>query len=168
MPHHATEAGLQSRLTVMTDGVDLTAHGRAIVDANLYMVLGTADQAGRPWVTPVYFAPTTYRELLWVSRPEAKHSENLQARAEVGIVIFDSSVPISTGQAVYMSATAGEVPPDEREQAVDVFSRRGISHGGSAWTSEDVVAPAPHRLYRAVAIEQYVLDEHDNRVPVSL
>jgi nitroimidazol reductase NimA-like FMN-containing flavoprotein (pyridoxamine 5'-phosphate oxidase superfamily) len=152
----------------MEDGADLGAHGRAIVDANLYMVLGTADQVGKPWVTPVYFAPLTYREFLWVSQPDARHSQNLQARSEVGIVIFDSSVPISTGQGVYMTATAEEVAADRREQAVDVFSRRGVSHGGRPWTSEDVVAPAPHRLYRAIAVEQYVLDEHDNRVPVSL
>jgi nitroimidazol reductase NimA-like FMN-containing flavoprotein (pyridoxamine 5'-phosphate oxidase superfamily) len=152
----------------MDDGPDLAAHGRAIVDANLYMVLGTADQAGQPWVTPVYFAPAGYREFLWVSQPDARHSQNLQARSEVGIVIFDSSVPISTGQGVYMTATAEEVSADQREGALDLFSRRGVSHGGRAWTSEDVVAPAPHRLYRAVAVEQYVLDEHDNRVPVSL
>jgi hypothetical protein len=29
------------------------AIARAIIDANLYMVLATADQAGRPWVSPV-------------------------------------------------------------------------------------------------------------------
>ena len=28
---------------------DFAAEGRAIIDANLYMVLGTADRAGRPW-----------------------------------------------------------------------------------------------------------------------
>ena len=47
---------------------------RAIIDANRYMTLATADAAGRPWPTPVYFAPVAYRELIWVSRPEARHS----------------------------------------------------------------------------------------------
>ena len=32
----------------MTDVADLAAAGRALVDANLYMTLGTADEAGRP------------------------------------------------------------------------------------------------------------------------
>jgi len=152
----------------MNDELDLAAHGRAIIDANLYMVLGTADRAGQPWVTPVYFAPAAYREFIWVSDPDARHSRNLQARGEVSIVIFDSSVPINSGPAVYMSATAEEVAADERDEALGVFSRRGVSHGGRGWTAVDVVSPAPHRLYRAVAVEQYVLDEHDNRVPVSL
>jgi nitroimidazol reductase NimA-like FMN-containing flavoprotein (pyridoxamine 5'-phosphate oxidase superfamily) len=52
---------------------DPTATARAIIDANLYMVLGTADEAGRPWVSPVYFAHSGYNEFFWVSRPETKH-----------------------------------------------------------------------------------------------
>jgi predicted pyridoxine 5'-phosphate oxidase superfamily flavin-nucleotide-binding protein len=32
---------------------DHDALARAVIDANLYMVLGTADEDGRPWVTPV-------------------------------------------------------------------------------------------------------------------
>jgi hypothetical protein len=94
----------------MNDEPDLAARGRAIVDANLYMVLATADEAGRPWATPVYFAPSAYRDFFWVSEPDARHSRNLAARADVSIVIFDSTVPISTGQAVYMSATARSSP----------------------------------------------------------
>ncbi|MGH2983761.1 MAG: pyridoxamine 5'-phosphate oxidase family protein [Solirubrobacterales bacterium] len=35
---------------------ELDAVARAIIDSNLYMTLGTADQSGRPWVSPVYFA----------------------------------------------------------------------------------------------------------------
>jgi Pyridoxamine 5'-phosphate oxidase len=46
----------------MTDEQDLAARARAIIDANLYMVIGTADEAGRPWVSPVYYAPAAYRE----------------------------------------------------------------------------------------------------------
>ena len=36
---------------------DPAAHARALIDANLYMVLGTADEDGLPWATPVYYAP---------------------------------------------------------------------------------------------------------------
>jgi len=128
----------------MNDGPDLEASARAMIDANLYMVLGTADEAGRPWVSPVYFAPASYGEFLWVSRPEAQHSRNIAMREEISIVIFDSQVPINTGQA------------------------RSVAHGGGAVTLEDVRSPAALRLYRATATDQYILDEHDERVPVSL
>jgi nitroimidazol reductase NimA-like FMN-containing flavoprotein (pyridoxamine 5'-phosphate oxidase superfamily) len=152
----------------MNDERDFAAQGRVIIDANVYMVLGTADREGRPWVTPVYYAPASYREFLWVSKPGARHSRNLEERAEVSIVVFDPTVPIGTGQGVYMSATAGELAGDGRAEALEVYSRRTLSHGGSEWTAEDMQAPARLRLYRAVAVDQYVLDEHDERVPVSL
>jgi hypothetical protein len=63
---------------------DLAQAGRGIVDAALYMVLATSDRSGRPWPAPVYFAHRDYRELIWVSKPEATHSRNLEARPEVG------------------------------------------------------------------------------------
>ena len=150
------------------DEHELIARGRAIVDANLYLVLGTADAEGRPWVSPVYFAPDGYRDFYWVSRPERTHSQNIEQRPEISIVVFDSSVPISTGQAVYMSAVAQQLAGDEREPAIEVFSRRSLSHGGVEWSVGDVEAPARLRLYRARALYQYVLNADDNRIPVTL
>jgi uncharacterized protein YhbP (UPF0306 family) len=147
---------------------DPAAHARALIDANLYMVLGTADREGLPWAVPVYYAPSEYREFFWVSKPESRHSLNIALRPEVSIVVFDSSVPIGTGQGVYMSAQAVQLEGDEREHGTDVFSRRSLSHGGSAFALEDTQEPARLRLYRAIATEHYVLDEHDLRVPVPL
>lgn len=36
---------------------ELANVARTIIDSIVYMVLGTADEAGRPWVSPVYFSP---------------------------------------------------------------------------------------------------------------
>jgi hypothetical protein len=152
----------------MSDPAELAARARAIVDANLYMALATADEEGLPWVSPVYFAHVGYRDLIWVSRPERRHSRNLAARDSVSIAIFDSSVPIGTGQAVYMTATAREVADDELEDLVGVFARRSVEHGGGPFTAADVRAPASLRLYRAAASGQWILDSGDNRVPVTL
>src|SRR4051794_25971219 len=119
-----------------TDGAgidDPAALAREIVDANLYMVLGTADADGRPWVSPVYFAHAEYREFVWVSKPGAAHSQNIAARPAISIVIFDSQVPISTGRAVYMSAIAEQLSGADRDPAIEVFSRRSLSHGGGAF-----------------------------------
>lgn len=150
---------------------ELGAVARAIIDANRYMTLGTADETGLPWVSPVWFAPSGYSEFLWVSSPEARHSRNLTARPELSIVVFDSQVPISTGQAVYMAARAEELADAELEHGIEVFSRRSQDHGAPAWTTEDVLAPAPLRLYLAVATEHWILDpDHrpDRRTPVTV
>ena len=122
----------------MTDDRDPAAVARSIIDANLYMVLGTADEDGRPWVSPVYYAPASYREFLWVSEPEAKHSRNVATRPEISVVIFDSQVPINTGQAVYMSAVASSSPaPTRRRQSTSSPAEGWGTVGASSlsWTS---------------------------------
>ena len=73
--------------------LDLDAHARALMDANLYVILGTADAQGTPWVSPVYFATADYAEIFWVSNPDTQHSRNLAARPQLSMVIFDSTVP---------------------------------------------------------------------------
>jgi hypothetical protein len=139
-----------------------------IVDANLYMTLATADEAGRPWASPVYFAVAGYSEFFWVSSPGARHSRNIAARPQVGIVVFDSRTPVNTGGGVYMSAVAGEVTGVELDRGIGVFSKRSLEHGAGEWTRADVLAPARLRLYRATATEHYVLSSGDERIPVSV
>jgi pyridoxine/pyridoxamine 5'-phosphate oxidase len=142
---------------------------RAIIDANLYLVLATADRTGRPWSSPVYFAHDDYREFLWVSAPEATHSRNIATRPQVGIVIYDSHAPISTGQGVYISANATQVDAEDLTQGIETFSQRAIGHGGVAWTVTDVQPESGLQLYRAVAESFSILakdGQPDHRIPV--
>jgi hypothetical protein len=159
----------------MSPNSSLEVHGREIVDSGSYMVLGTADPDGRPWVSPVWYAPNGYRELFWVSSPEVDHSRNIAARREISIVVFDSRVPINTGQAVYMAAVAEQLRgPDEEERGIEIFSRRLQQQGGRPWTLEDVRPPALVRLYRATVGQHWMLDKsgegpgYDHRTPVTL
>jgi hypothetical protein len=142
----------------MSQGQDLAALARGIIDSNGYMVLGTADQSGQPWVSPVWYAVSGYTEFYWVSSPEATHSRNIAVRPHISIAVFDSQAPIGTGQGVYMSANAEEVGSTDLSRGMDVFSRRSKAQGGRPWTLEDVRGPAPYRLYRATASEHWVLD----------
>jgi len=131
-------------------GHDRGAVARSIIDTNLYMVLATADEAGRPWASPVYFANSGYAEFFWVSSPDATHSRNIATRPQISIVIFDSQVPIGTGQGVYMPAVAEQVAGAELERGIKIFSQRSQAHGGVGWSLDDVQGEAL-RLYRAVA-----------------
>jgi nitroimidazol reductase NimA-like FMN-containing flavoprotein (pyridoxamine 5'-phosphate oxidase superfamily) len=143
---------------------DPGALARAIIDSNLYMVLGTADEAGRPWVSPVFYASAEYREFFWISDPEATHSRNLANRPEISIVIFDSQVPANTGQGVYMSALADEPRGADFDRGLETFSRRSEESGAGDLKPEDVRPPARHLLYRATATEHSVLDASDRRI----
>jgi uncharacterized pyridoxamine 5'-phosphate oxidase family protein len=149
---------------------DLDAVARAILDDNRYMTLGTADADGHPWVSPVFFAADRYRDLYWVSSPEATHSRNLAARPDLSIVVFDSKAPPGTGQAVYMAATAAEVDEAGLDHALRVYpGEAGLSAGARTMTEADVRSPSPYRLYRASVSRHWVLDPDaspDQRTPV--
>lgn len=150
----------------MASGTDPQKAAREVMDANRYMTLGTADEDGVPWVSPVWFATSDEREFFWVSSPEARHSRNIAARPEVSIVIFDSQVLPGSAEAVYMSAVAGQVV-DDVDAGLEIFNARGEVQGLRPWTRDDIQAPAKHRLYRAVASEQFLLGARDERIPLA-
>ena len=129
------------------------------------MTLATADGNGAPWGTPVWYAnaPDGYREFFWSPSP-ARGTRRTWRSGPGSIAIFDSHL---TGgwNALYMSAFAEEL--DDVERGIGVFSRRSVEQGFPPWTSDQVLPPARHRLYRATVSEWFVLDTHDERHPVS-
>jgi hypothetical protein len=140
----------------MNSQQDLDAIARAIIDANLYMTLGTADEDGRPWVSPVFYAAGGYTYFYWISSPVAAHSRNLARRPQVSIVVFDSQVPALTGQAVYMSATAEELAGADLDRGIEVYPGPA-GRGGRAMTPEQLRPPAPYRMYRATVSQHWIL-----------
>lgn len=152
----------------MTDFSDMA---RGIIESNRYMVLGTADEDGVPWVTPVWFAQSDYRRFIWGSSPDRRHSRNIGVRPEVSIVIFDSQVPVGSALAVYMSARAEELSGEELEREVAFFDTAGQAQGLTRrWVLQDMLAPAPYRLYRATVSQHWVLDPNsspDDRADVT-
>ena len=153
----------------MTDFSDMATR---IIESNRYMVLGTADEAGVPWVTPVWYAQSDFRRFIWVSSPDRRHSRNVRARREVSIVIFDSKVPVGDARAVYMSARAEELSGADLERDVAFFDTASRAQGLTRrWALEDMLAPAPFRLYRATVEQHWVLDPDsspDDRAGVTL
>lgn len=134
---------------------ELEAMARRVIDGNRYMTIATADDKGRPWVTPVYFNPDGYRDLYWISSPDAQHSRNLALRPEVSIVVFDSQVAIGGAEAVYIRAHAQEVTEPTPEDCAVAFRPR--FEGVRAFAPDELRAPEQLRLYRATAAQHWVL-----------
>jgi hypothetical protein len=144
---------------------------RDIIEANRYLVLANADESGCPWSSPVYFAYIGVTEFYWVSSPSVTHSRNIAVRPEVGIVVFDSQVPINAGHGLYMSATAHVLEGGEIARGIEAFSRRSVAHGRPEWTSDDVAPGAGLRLHQAAAGSHWILAKDgrpDHRIPVPL
>ncbi len=129
----------------MVEGEELETIARRVIDSNQFMTIGTADEEGVPWVSPVWYAPAEYREFFWVSDPEARHSRNIAARPQVAIVIFDSH-EAGGWKAVYVSATAGEVTGADVERGIELFNRKSVDRGLREWTaSGSTWSPRPSR-----------------------
>jgi nitroimidazol reductase NimA-like FMN-containing flavoprotein (pyridoxamine 5'-phosphate oxidase superfamily) len=129
---------------------ELAEMARRVIDGNRYMVLGTVESDGRPRLSPVYFTPARYRDLYWVSSPDAQHSCNVRERPDVQIVVFDSSTLPGNSEAVYLAATAREVPAEELPELVDeAFDPE--TRGGRAFTVDELRGDGDLRLYVATA-----------------
>jgi uncharacterized protein YhbP (UPF0306 family) len=144
------------------------AMAHRILNGVMYLTLATADEEGRPWASPVWYARASATEVLWASDPDARHSRNLARRPDVALVVYDSTVRIGEAEAVYMEAIAEELAGAELERALAIYGRRSQEVGAPAWTLADVTPPARFRLYRATASAVYVLDRGDRRIRVSL
>ena len=123
------------------------AQAQRIIEANKYLTLSTADASGRPWVTPVYYTPDGDERFLWVSSPGARHSRNITERADVAFTIFDSTVPIGHGAAVYFVARARLVPDEHIDRDTALFTARFDEL--AEITVDELRPPGPLRLYEA-------------------
>lgn len=127
---------------------DLAGMARDVIDTNRYLTLGTTEPDGRPRLSPVYFTHAGYRDFYWVSSPAARHSENIAARPDVALVVFDSTAPIGQGRAVYLTARASMVPEEELPwRCAEAFAR--VAPGATRFQPEELSGDAPLRLYRA-------------------
>jgi nitroimidazol reductase NimA-like FMN-containing flavoprotein (pyridoxamine 5'-phosphate oxidase superfamily) len=139
----------------MTSAPELEAMAKRIIDGNRYMTIATTGSDGRPWITPVYFSPDGYRDMYWISSPEAQHSMNIAQRPDVSILVFDSQVPIGGAEAVYMRATAHELSQPTDQECAAAFRAR--FEGVKSFRPDELQAPAELRLFRATATEHWVL-----------
>ena len=137
-------AGEDPAKAAVTNDAQFTVMVAEVIDANRYLVLATADQHGVPWVSPLWYAHAGYREFFWVSDPRAWHSQNIEIRPRVSIVIFDSSAQPGAASAVYISGTAGMVAGPDLERSIEVYSRKSLEQELPAWTPSSVQAPARH------------------------
>ena len=159
----------------MDPSVQLVEMAKRVIDGNRYMTIASVGDDGRPWATPVYFSPGGYRDMYWISSPEANHSRNIAARPDVSIVVFDSQVPIGGAEAVYMQAHAEQVTEPTDEQCAVAFRPRfeGVKH----FRPDELTGSAELRLYRAQVTQHWVLIRGsdpvwgrgiDSRLPVEL
>lgn len=138
---------------------DNTAHALGLFEANRYAVLATSDTEGRPWATPVWFAPDGLDRLYWVSWPGSRHSQLIEQRPDVALTVFDSTVASSDAAGFYATGKAKLVPDADLDGALRIVNRRSLDQGLGEFTREQVTGEARLRLYCAELTVAWVLDQ---------
>jgi uncharacterized pyridoxamine 5'-phosphate oxidase family protein len=144
----------------MSHPENVDAMARRVIDANHYMTLATTQPDGRPRVSPVYYTPARYTDFYWVSSPDARHSRNIAERPDIEIVIYDSSVPVGDGEAVYVTAHARAIDDDDLDAVIPEAFR--TTAGARAFARVELQGKAPLRLYvaHAMTCEVHVAGRH--------
>jgi hypothetical protein len=137
----------------MSAAPDLDQQARDILDSIRYVVLATIDEDGRTRTSPVYFTPSGYEDLYWVSYADTHHSHNLARDSRLSGVVFDSTRPPGEGSAVYVTGAAREIPADElAEHLPRAFDPEG--RGGRRFSPEELTGDDDLRLW-ALHVERW-------------
>jgi hypothetical protein len=148
---------------------DTREHARTVLDGTTYVVVATADAAGHPWATPVWFAHDGLDRLYWLSWPGSRHSRLIAERPEVALTVFDTHAVPLEGTAFYATARARECPAERLDDGLRVLNQRCASQGLGEVPRERVTGESRLRLYVADVTEAWVLDQDadvDQRAPV--
>lgn len=129
---------------------------RLIEDCN-HMIIASADEAGNPRVSPVFYAHDEDHALYWVSSKNAHHSANIRVRPAIDLVIF--SLDGGT-DALYIEAEAHELS-DDAEIAAGTKAMQSRPQAGKFMINSpaDVSGDAAWRIYKATPKRRYLREE---------
>ena len=125
---------------------------RYLIGTTQHMVVASADSSGKPWISPVFFAPDEQNSLYWVSSKTALHSENIRGRPAVAIAIF-GPMPDGDTDGVYIDAMAHELGPGvQLEKAITSLRQRPQPPKFTINNEGDVLGSACWRVYVATPL----------------
>ncbi|MDO8451857.1 MAG: pyridoxamine 5'-phosphate oxidase family protein [bacterium] len=134
---------------------------KAIIRANRYMTLATADRSAKPWISPLFFAEEK-GIFYWYSPKRSRHSRYIATNPRVAITIFNSTSPPSLVYGAYFEAYARELDQAvEVRVALAVLAQKSYRSPGNrrAMRSSvnDFVGSSPLRVYAAKTKNAWVL-----------
>lgn len=148
-PHlELTLAGAAAGRAAFEGHMELVDRARQTLDRVAIASLATVSGDGRPWNCPVFVAFDGDFRFYWSSQVDAVHSQNIAARPDVCLVLFDSTQPDASGRAVYVRALARELTDDvSMRAALACLARR---RNEPAKDPAEFTDEHPRRVYVAV------------------
>lgn len=115
---------------------------KKIIDFTPYVIIATADKAGKPWNSPVTAAITEDFVVYWSSLLDAQHSKNIAGNPQVFAVVCNVEIK----RALYIQATASIATDVEEITLANKLIHDRISQKPS---SSSYLDSEPKRIYKA-------------------
>lgn len=140
---------------------ELIQKARIVINDILYLTIATTDKNNQPWNSPVYSAFDKNYNFYWASWKENQHSKNITENGKVFVVIYDSTVPESTGFGVYMRGKAHQL---EKTDAIEIIKALKLLYSRKSKKPrklEEFLGILPRRIYKFVPEQVWVNSEGD-------
>jgi len=128
----------------------LVSRAKKIINDILYITLATSDKKSNPWNSPVYSACDKKYTFYWASWSQNQHSKNIRENETVFVVIYDSTVPESTGFGVYMKGKAYELGLKHSLEIMKALKLLYQRKNKKPRTLQEFLGIFPRRVYKFV------------------
>jgi uncharacterized protein YhbP (UPF0306 family) len=114
----------------------------------------------QPWCCTVYYAVNENYDLIWLSMPSRKHSEDIKINPKVaGVIAYDQQPPQPYVRGVQFSGDAELLEGDEAVEAVKLYAEQ--LNSSPKWVESVIAGTDPHRAYR-IRVSKFTLFDSQN------
>jgi len=147
--------------------IDLVDELTRLLFESSFMTVATTDDDGLPWATPVEFVCDEVMRFYWISRVDARHSQNVRANCHAALAIYDSRQTAGINAAVQGLYAQGQVEEFRRSElsAVQPALQRWLEWRGERRAPPSALPAAAGsdadnswRYYRLTPTDLYALD----------
>ena len=135
---------------------ELVSRAKEVIEKILYITLATSDTKANPWNSPVYSAFDKNYTFYWISWTENQHSKNIRENENVFVVIYDSTVPESTGFGVYMKGKAYQLGLKDSREILKALKLLYQRKNKKIRTLKEFLGIFPRRIYKFVPGQVWV------------
>ena len=157
----------------MTKQVSLKKIARNILNTNQYMTLGTVNEGGKAWVSPMVYAFDGSYNLYFISLMSSSHAKSIKKDPVLSAAIFDSHQLNGEGVGLQILGEAQVVPARDFAKAFKCCVSRKFPYGGSgnAKDFKKFLKLYKYHFYKIKPVEVWMNDprkKYDVRVRVRL
>lgn len=132
---------------------------RDIIEKIEYFNVASITPEGLPWNTPVFYSYDQDLNFYWLSWKNTQHSINVENNPNVFITIYNSTLPVGSGNGVYMKGVV-----EELTNPIEIATGLKCHYNRSKHKMKDIVmflTSYPRRVYKFIPEKVYFNGQRD-------